>query len=234
MKKFYTLFIVLLLGSAAFAQEPCADKPTVKDYNGNVYNTVQIGSQCWMKENMRAKSTPTGKRYAVLQNDGKIFKEAIVAAPEHNPQNVTLYGYLYDYAAAKTVCPKGWHLPTQADFEELKSYAQTYACDGNKFNINKALSAEEGWGFYSAAAGGNNIRNSTGFSVTAAGKAKTGKLIECDGFGKAAHLWAADGTETTCYYLSIFTDNWKVEFESQPIDAEQPIGCSVRCLRDNQ
>lgn len=237
MKKIACTFVSLLICGILSAQSPCENLPTVKDYNGNVYNTVQIGNQCWMKENMRTKSTATGKRLATQSSpqDGVMG----IIAPDGNSDNVTEYGYLYDYNTAMQICPKGWRLPSKADFEELKSYAQTYACDGNMFNINKALSSEDGWAFYSSQASNNNIRNSTGFSLKAAGIAHATSASKDFGpyeFGKEAHLWASDskddGTTTTFYYLSVFTDNWKVEVHEEET-ATMILGCSVRCIRNN-
>ena len=40
--------------------QPCPDAPTVTDYDGNVYNTVQIGNQCWMKEDLRTTHYANG------------------------------------------------------------------------------------------------------------------------------------------------------------------------------
>ena len=45
--------------------QPCPGTPTVTDHEGNVYNTVQIGNQCWTKENLRTTTSPSTGTYLI-------------------------------------------------------------------------------------------------------------------------------------------------------------------------
>jgi uncharacterized protein (TIGR02145 family) len=109
---------------------------TVKDVDGNVYKTVKIGQQTWMAENLRtahyndgtsiplvtgfdAWSTLTGPSYCWYNND---------------TNNKNLYGALYNGYAMNTgkLCPKGWHVPTDAEWVTLGEYLGGYEVAGGK------------------------------------------------------------------------------------------------------
>jgi uncharacterized protein (TIGR02145 family) len=68
------------------------------------YKTTQIGNQVWMAENLNYNVS--GSKCG--GNDNRLYDE--------NTINCDKYGRLYDWAAAKTACPSGWHLPSYADW----------------------------------------------------------------------------------------------------------------------
>jgi hypothetical protein len=110
----------------AFIQEsmnPCPGTPTVTDYDGNTYNTVQIGNQCWMKENLNTTRDAGGNnisRYcysntnANCENYGGLYTWATLmngaASSNGNPSGV------------QGICPTGWHVPSDAEWTELTDY----------------------------------------------------------------------------------------------------------------
>jgi hypothetical protein len=79
--------------------------------DGEIYQTVRIGNQIWFAENLRYKTA------------NSLF----------NPDNPSIiYGRLYDRIEAQTICPKGWHLPTDAEWNELEMFLGMSIINTNK------------------------------------------------------------------------------------------------------
>jgi uncharacterized protein (TIGR02145 family) len=116
---------------------------TVSDIDGNIYDTVSIGTQCWTVTNLRVRryndSTEirfnnsggsggtTSQTWSVLNYGAHtIYANDSVASPS----NLTTYGYLYNWYAAKgianagsttykNICPTDWHVPTDGEWTSL-------------------------------------------------------------------------------------------------------------------
>lgn len=102
------------------------------------YKTVKFGNQIWMAENLNWKS-----------KESKCYKGL--------SENCKKYGQFYNWKEAQTVCPEGWHLPSQWDWEFLIDFA------GGKDEAGEVLKSKHGW---------NNSGNGTdlfGFTVLPAG-----------------------------------------------------------------
>ena len=93
------------------------------------------------------------------------------------------------------VCPKGWHVPSSAEWTELTTYVSgqsQYLCDNNTANIAKALASTTGWNTNSTtcAVGNNpNVNNATGFGAMPAGDRHYNWGFE--NFGNNAIFWSA-------------------------------------------
>jgi uncharacterized protein (TIGR02145 family) len=121
-------------------EEPEPNSYGFVSYGGKKYKTVKIGNQTWFAENLN---------YAGADNSmGKCY--------DNEPANCNTYGRLYDWEAAMNVCPDGWHLPSNDDWDELFRYVD-YPTAG------KHLKATSGW-----SDDGNGI-NSHGFSALPGG-----------------------------------------------------------------
>lgn len=81
----------------------------ISDYGGNTYNTVKIGDQIWMAENLKAKFT----------SDGTSVSEAYVYNDDES--YLDMYGRLYTWEAAKKPFITGWHLPSEAEWDILEN-----------------------------------------------------------------------------------------------------------------
>ncbi|HNQ66816.1 MAG TPA: FISUMP domain-containing protein [Bacteroidales bacterium] len=121
---------------------PCAEVPTVTDYDGNIYNTVQIGNQCWMKENINtthyADGTEIPDGTGVDNGAGQSVYANYYFNYDDNPTNSIKCGKLYTWAATingyesnndellngvrKGICPDGWHVPSDEEWLELEMY----------------------------------------------------------------------------------------------------------------
>ncbi|MBP5205951.1 MAG: C10 family peptidase, partial [Bacteroidales bacterium] len=107
----------------------------VSDHQGNSYGVVQIGSQCWMSENLRCTTTPSGTNLFINPSFNMIQNPVMAYYFFDKPDN-DKFGLLYTWYAAcdatnpeannsstlQGICPEGWHLPTagsDGDWGEL-------------------------------------------------------------------------------------------------------------------
>jgi len=94
--------------------------------NGKKYRIVKIGSQIWMAENLN-------------YNGGTICNGYINKYYNNNSENGEKFGMLYDWETANKVCPEGWHLPSNEEWETLIDFI------GGKKIAGKKLKAKKGW-----------------------------------------------------------------------------------------
>ena len=215
--------------------QPCPGTPTVTDIEGNVYNTVQIGNQCWMRENLRTTKKADSTD---LLFDGHSYTDPYYYVYESSELTLEKRGYLYNWPAAKVVCPTGWHLPSEMDWINLTDYlgsVNAYVCDGNTNNIAKALASTEGWKttdpWWDTADGicdlGNPSvwNNASGFSAIPAGG--RGSRFDDDCY---ANFWSA----------SRYASGYSIGFHLSCTDPDIYLGInerdgllSVRCIQND-
>ena len=174
--------------------------------DGNTYKTVKIGEQVWMAENLNyadSVKTPSLKENSWCYGN--------VAA------NCEKYGRLYTWAAAKTVCPEGWHLPSYDEWNTL------FTAVGGKSTAGPKLKSQTGWTAYD----GITNEDSFGFSALPAGlRFLSGDFID---EGRYAYFWSS--TEHGSYYaygmlLYYDYDRAYLYYNSKY------YGHSVRCVKD--
>jgi uncharacterized protein (TIGR02145 family) len=138
----------------------------VTDINGNVYNTVSIGTQVWMKENLKTTKFLNGDLIgtttpATLDITNETTPE-YQWAYDGNESNAATYGRLYTWYAimdSRKVCPTGWHIPTDAEWETLILYLGGQNVAGIKLKETGATH----WG------SANNSTNESGFTALPGG-----------------------------------------------------------------
>lgn len=103
------------------------------NYLGKVYNTVEIGEQCWLKENLNAGTMVISDDSSSWQTDNGIIEKYCY---NNDPANCETYGGLYNWYEAMNydtsegsqgICPEGWHIPTRADILVLQDYVNNQA-----------------------------------------------------------------------------------------------------------
>ena len=105
----------------------CPGMPIVTDINGNTYNTVQIGTQCWMAENLKTITFQNGTpipNVPILSTWINLTTSAYVWY-DNDSSWKDLYGALYNwYATVDTdgLCPTGWHVPTNDEWTALTAF----------------------------------------------------------------------------------------------------------------
>ncbi len=216
---------------------PCPGAETILDYDGNQYNTVQIGHQCWMKENVRSTHYADGRQMPLGTDTSSVM--AYRYCPNNNSDNVPTYGYLYNWPAVmdgassssanpsgvQGVCPPGWHVPSDAEWTQLATHVSSqsqYLCNDETYNIAKALASTTGWNSSTATcAVGNNqsTNNTTGFSAVPAGFYNTAP----SSFGREISFWS-----TRIGFLRYI----KYNASGFVNGAIGPGAMSVRCVKD--
>ncbi len=99
------------------------DPETVKDIDGNIYSTIKIGTQIWLKENLRTGSYANGDKINAI-TDNSLFELTRSGAYRDlaYPKEDSLYGKLYNYftvADPRGLCPIGWHVPDTIEWNIL-------------------------------------------------------------------------------------------------------------------
>ena len=228
---------------------PCPGLPTVTDYDGNVYHTVQIGGQCWMKENLRTTRYADGTEIALAaSNTDSSSTVAYRYNPGNHSFNVSTYGYLYNWPAVMNgeasssslpsnvqgICPMGWHVPSDAEWTQLTNYVSCqseYVCNNNSGYIAKALASNTGWAYVTnnTCAVGFDLssNNATGFSALPSGRYDGNQCYYAS--GSFASFWSA--TETNSSYAYYRTLTYAIP-DVLHYDDNKSDAYSVRCLRD--
>ena len=217
---------------------------SVTDIDGNTYNTVRIGIQCWMAENLRTTRYADGTDIAL--GNSTSTSVAYRYYPNNNSSNVATYGYLYNWKAVmqnsasssanpsgvQGICPTGWHVPSNGEWAELTSYVSLlsqYTCNGNSSNIAKALASTTGWNSNTGTCVIGNTpsnNNTTGFSAVPAGY-----YNGSGSFGCYADFWSSTQYNSSSAYYR-YLNYSSASVGSTYINKNN--GYSVRCLRDNE
>ena len=186
-----TLKLTVLQGCSV-DEKSCPGTPALMDIDNNGYSTVQIGSQCWMRNNLRTTHYADGT--SIPFSSG--ISSAVPYYYDYNDINcaeltLEIRGLLYNWPAAmrsastsvsnnayvQGACPTGWHVPSDADWAQLINYVNSYEqyrCDGIDGYIAKTLASSTGWynGYtgYDCLVGNNrDANNAAGFSIVPAG-----------------------------------------------------------------
>jgi uncharacterized protein (TIGR02145 family) len=221
-----------------------ANAGDMTDADGNVYQSVRIGNQVWMAENLRVT------RY----NDGSAIPLDTSTAPwwtaltpkycffnnTTNPDSIKKYGALYNWYVVnplnpKKIAPTGWHVPSDAEWDTLQNYliANGYNRDGTTTGnkIAKSMAAQTDWS--SSTSGGiigNDLskNNASGFSALPGGaRYDDGYFINIGSYG----YWrSATEFDASSAWFRILGYSY---FYLRRSSNTKSWGFSVRLLRDN-
>ena len=146
-------FILLLLGLVG------CQTNSVKDIDGNKYKTIKIGTQTWLSENLKTTTYNDGTAIPRVKS---YDAWAELSTPAYcwysnDSANKEDYGALYNWYAVNTkkLCPEGWHVPSDEEWTELRTYL------GDKGNAGNALK-ESGTSHWKSP--NSDASNTTGFT----------------------------------------------------------------------
>ena len=164
--------------------------------DGQVYKTVKIGGQVWMAQNLNyddSVKTPSLKENSWCYNDSSEYCEK--------------YGRLYSWAAAKDVCPTGWHLPSEDELDDLIDSVARSASVGKSLQTKLWNSGTDAYGFSAIPAG---RRDNSGWYT-----------------GESAAFWSSTAeNKGYAFYMFIFASG-----DARLGVLSEKYGASVRCIQ---
>jgi len=211
----------------------CANTATcpsdVTDREGNRYDVITLGSQCWMKQNLRVTTLNDGTAIPVDAGGGTAGNisysgwlnttTSAMTVYEHNASNLTTFGYLYNQYAVndpKGLCPSGWRVPTDAEWTTLTTCLGGELVAGEKMKVT-------GTSLWTVNYDANNC---TDFSGLPGGFRRNDGLFYFK--GENAYFWSSTSAKNRA--LSGFTKEIRA---SNDINSYQPnVGLSVRCIKN--
>lgn len=212
---------------------PCPGTPTV-EYEGQMYNTIQIFSQCWLKENLNVGTRINGNGNQA--NNGIIEKYCY----ENLESICNIYGGLYQWnemmqyttqQGVRGICPPGWHVPTDEEWKVLEGAVDSQFGIGDpEWDIYGELRGTDAGTNLKTTSGWDDNGNGTdlyGFSGLPGGL--SGDYDSFVGLDHYGFWWAS--TEygnfiTWLRYLHYFGPEVYRGYD------DKGLGFSVRCLRD--
>lgn len=219
---------------------------TVTDYDGNVYQTVQIGNQVWMAENLRTTHYRDGTSvyYRSDANDWVNNADEAHCFYDNNAGNSDSYGALYNWYAVNgdlqgdgikdyELAPEGWHIPTDEEWKELEIY------------LGMSQSDADGSSYARGTTEGSKLAGNAGLWTDGAIEAAID--FGSSGFEAlpAGYRYSGDGTFSDLTYNTTFwtategssTDAWARHLSYGYSEIFRDIsvktnGFSVRCVKD--
>ncbi len=214
---------------------PCPGTPTVT-YEGQIYNTVQIGTQCWFKENLNVGTMINSNLSQT--NTGTIEKYCY----GNLESNCTIYGGFYQWdemmqyvetSGAKGICPTGWHIPTDGEWCTVTQFLDaTVDCGLDGWSGTNGGGKMKSTGTIQAGTGlwntpNTGATNESGFAAIPAGyRFDSGAFI---GNGSDGY-WS-----TSTLYYTFYTWHREMNYNRSDLNRtaySRYAGLSVRCLRD--
>jgi len=213
---------VIMLTGCSKAKEPLVS--AVTDVDGNVYNSVKIGTQTWITEDLKTTK----------YNDGTPLHQLTVSerncpygatycnfytGPYCMRTTTSVQGIAYDFGAVYSgkLAPKGWHVPSNEDMAKLVEYLGGSDIAGGKLK-------EAGISHWQNPNTG--ATNESGFTAVPAYSVKT----DFDNDGTAVHYWSVDYISGTGGQLWSLVNNSNKITQSNSVYSND--GFTVRCIKD--
>ncbi len=212
----------------------CQETGWVTDIDGNLYQTIKIGNQWWMMENLKVTHYRNGDAIPNV-TDGSTWSGLTTGAYcnyNNDVNNVATYGRLYNWDAAvdsRNIAPVGWHVPTDAEWKQLEMYlgmSQTEAdATGRRGTDEGGKLKEVGTAHWVSPNTGST--NESGFSALPGGHRNYDGIFSS--MGRVAAFWSSTvRIGNGAWYRILGYDYSEVSRNSY---SEQG-GFSVRCVKD--
>jgi len=195
----------------------------VKDVDGNIYNTVTIGSQTWMLENLKTTKYRDGSSIPNITDDTEWSNQTEGAYCWYNNDALTYkntFGALYNFYTVvdnRELCPVGWHVPTETEWSILITYLGGNSIAGGKLKSTSIWESPN-----------TGADNSSNFTSLPSGIRDSDYGIFRN-FGFVSVFWTSTKVDNnnSFYNLQIYNDS-----RNDPNYNPPHLGASVRCLKD--
>jgi len=194
--------------------------------DNTTYTTVEVGQQCWMRENLRylpavsnmsTTGSTTAPHYYVYGYNGTSVTTAKAQS------NYITYGAMYNQPAAVAACPSGWHLPTDAEWKTLEI---TLGMSPTDANLTSWRGTDQGTQLKTSAWNGTN---SSGMTMLPGGRRYNSGSFITYGLGQWSYWWAADDeTPGNTWARRLESGNAQFWRASREYD----YGLYIRCVRN--
>lgn len=218
---------ILLIPGQNWAQTTCS---SVKDEDGNVYLSKKTGKLCWFTSNLKTSKYANGKPIPRIDDRSRWQNDKLgaYAVDNHITGYDTIFGKLYNFSAAMSksgLCPTGWRVPTDADWNSLILHFDKTAKTGGQEAIQSAtcgsfLKDSLLW------IPQDKSNNRSGLRILPAGWRNSDGTFLLTGYN--AIFWTSTSSEGfgICRKLS-FQNSTVQRLKRNPAD-----GYSVRCVKD--
>lgn len=219
MKKLLSLIVITSFMHSCTKDSPSA--LTVTDIDGNVYETVKIGNQIWMKENLRTSHYRNGDLIPNVRGntDWTNLSTGAWCWPANDSTHFSRYGKYYNYYTvddSRGLAPRGWHVASPSEWEELANFLGGDSVAADKIKDTLAI-----YGWCSAT-------NSSGFTALEAGI--RGFDGEFSSVQHEAYWWNFNSLTSSSH--SSLQYIYCADSKLYIYGALKNAGCSVRCIKD--
>jgi uncharacterized protein (TIGR02145 family) len=205
---------------------------SVSDTSGNSYKTIQIGSQKWMAENLRTSKYQNGDP---IPNNTNVdqwigLTSGVWCHYQNNSQYECPYGKLYNWyvvSDSRNVCPTGWHVPTNSDWQTLiLSLDPNADITSPVANSTTAGSSLKSTGLTYWSSPNSDATNVSGFSALPNGRlvGNTFNILTFVGY-----WWSSTPVNSTdAYNINMYSGSGNI----LPDQNENYNGLGIRCIKD--
>jgi uncharacterized protein (TIGR02145 family) len=190
---------------------------TVTDNDGNTYQTIKIGNQVWMAENLKVTHYRNGNAIpnVTVKSTWLSLTTGAYCNYNNDGSDVATCGRLYNYYAVndgRKLAPTGWHIPSDTDWQTLVDYLGGATVAGGKMK-----GTDTTWNSPNIGA-----TNESGFLAVSCSLRQYGDFNEK---GNYAHFWSSSLNATI----------WRLNYRDTNVmlfNTDKHDGISVRCVKD--
>jgi uncharacterized protein (TIGR02145 family) len=209
---------------------------TVTDIDGNVYQTVTIGTQCWMAENLKTTKYKNGDPITNITDNtiwASVNTEGYCWQNNDAATNKNRFGALYNWYAVsdnRKIAPVGWHVPTDDEWKTLEIFLGMTSAQAN---VTSFRGTDQGGKLKQICLDNwvvpnEGASNSSGFTALPGGYRHFNGSF--DAILAEAYIWSSTAVDANNALARSLHSN--SAFVGRNLHSNR-IGFSVRCIKDN-